>query len=277
MKFTTLQEKYEQQLGKSIDDESMLIQKIKTNCSEALEQAIKGTRIHYASKSKVGMALLRPSASTSPDGEYHLLNDLVDNAPEWSKFPKRAVSAICSTATEAASKDDSVYIVLPVNGAKIGVCTDDHYYTSFNRLEKRYDVKDAGEFEKRFKALLESVNNFVHEQSPAEWNNEAVKQICGMFDNIQKTIKGVHEFETYYHTTTEDNIKRWTKNYSGNLYADVLDALDPELNGFKCIKITELTEKNREVWFTNECYLVNKYKFTKLVDSGKLAHIGTKE
>ncbi len=277
MKYSILQEKYQQQLGKSIDDESMLIQKIKNNCSEALEQAIKGTRIHYASDKKVSMALLRPTASTSPDDNYDLLNDLIDNSSDWGKFPKRSQSVICSTASEAATDGDTVYIVLPVNGAKIGVCSDDHYYTSFNRVEKRYGVKDAGEFEKRFKSLLESVNQFVHEKQPVEWNIQEVQQACSMFDNIQKTIKGVHEFETYYHTTTNDNIKRWTKTYSGNLFADVMDAMDPELNGFKCAKITELTEKNREVWFTNECYLVNKYKFTKLVDSGKLAHIVTPE
>lgn len=273
MKYSTLYEKFEQQMGKKIDDPSMLIQKIKTNCSEALEQAISGTRIHYATSSNVEMALLRPTASTSPDDDYDLLNDLLDNAPEWSKFPKRSNSIICSTASEAASSEDTVYVVLPVNGAKIGVCSDDHYYTSFNRLEKRYGVKDAGEFEKRFKALVESVNNFVHEQNPSEWNIEGIRQICGMFDNIQKTVKGVHEFETYYNTTTDDNISRWTKNYSGSLFKDVMDAIDPELNGFKCVKVSEKLEKDKEVWFTNECYLVSKAKFSELVDSGKLAHI----
>lgn len=58
----------------------------------------------------------------------------VDNEPEWSEFPKRSQSLICSVDVNVADGYGNVFRVLPKNGSKIGVCPANDWWLSFKKL-----------------------------------------------------------------------------------------------------------------------------------------------
>lgn len=69
----------------------------------------------------------RESANTS---NFYTL--LMDNLPQWKDYPKRGKSLICSNSEEGAYGDSSnKFLVLPVDNAKIGVCSEYDFWESF--------------------------------------------------------------------------------------------------------------------------------------------------
>lgn len=254
-------------------DKETAIKKISTKCSEALLQAIKGNVIHFASNQDLDFGLLRPEQMNYEDDKnYELLHSLIENCAGWNKFPKRDRSVIASTLKTPADRKHNVYVVLPVNGTKLAVCSEDDFYTSFDNIEKAFDVKDAKEFEDQLRILFEAVQHFVHEKEIDDISNAELVKLSSMFDNIMKAFKGSFDFKMFYQSTTGQSFKRWEK--MSPLYYKIIEAMDPELNGFEIIALKDLGKyKKRELWFTNECYIVSKQLFSEILDSGKLAHI----
>lgn len=56
---------------------------------------------------------------------------LLSNLPVWRNWPKRDQSLICSTSFEYARNYGDLYIVLPKNGSKIGICPNNDIWNSF--------------------------------------------------------------------------------------------------------------------------------------------------
>ncbi len=254
-------------------DKDSAIKKISERCSESLQQAIKGTCLYFAESSDLEFGLMRPDVMNyDEDDRYQLLHILMENTAGWAKFPKRERSVITSTSSVPMDKNHNVFIILPVNGTKLGICTEDDFYTSFDKIEQEFDVKDAYEFEQSLRQLLNCVNHFVHEIDIEDWTNSDVIKVCKMFDNIMTSMKGSYNFKIFYETTTGNSLRNWSKKTP--LYDQICHFMDPELNGFEVKKITEIKkQKNREVWFSNECYIISKNLFNEILDSGKLAHI----
>ena len=124
----------------TIDDVDV-VQRLKNKCSEALDLCLKGKGIYFATThAQDKVMLVRPSQHEYEQGQYKLLHEMLDASSEWKMFPKRSISTICSTAKNPAQKGSTVYVVLPVNGTKVGVCTEDNYGESFNRLEKAFGI-----------------------------------------------------------------------------------------------------------------------------------------
>jgi len=257
-------------------DKEIAIKKISIDCMDALSQAIKGNCLYFASDDSnvsVDFGLVRPEKmSYEEDSRYEIIHNLIEKAAGWSKFPKRQTAIITSTSSVPMDRKNKVFIVLPKNGTKLGVCSDDDYYSSFNKLETLFDVQDAYDFEEELKELLQCVHKFVHDKEMEEFEQADIEQCCKMFDNIMKALKGSYDFKQFYETTTNKKLTKWQKNTP--LYQKIIQGLDPELNGFEVKSIRDLKkQKNKEVWFSSECYIITKELFAELIDSGKLAHI----
>jgi len=110
-------------LSKLTAKEQNLLEVIKVQCSEAVNAAKqeaciwRGVQDHDEEVILVNPAATpRKSANIS---NYYTL--CIDNLPNWSAFPKRSRSMICSTNRKYASEYGQLYLVLPLNGAKIGI------------------------------------------------------------------------------------------------------------------------------------------------------------
>jgi len=139
---------------------------IKKNCRKAWRRFTEDKqglfRGHVSIRSDFGYVepskFNRKSANT--DNHYTLW---IDNSKQWSKFPKRSQSLICSSSLDGAyGTMDERYLVLPYDNSSIGLCPASDFWDSFkgyyttiadvnyelselyNRLigEKKYIAKD---------------------------------------------------------------------------------------------------------------------------------------
>ncbi len=256
-------------------DDVDVIQRLKIKCSESLDLLARGKGIYFATThAQDKVMLVRASQHEYEEGKYQLLHEMLDMCPEWKFFPKRSISTICSTSKRPAQSGSTVYVVLPVNGSKVGVCSDATYGESFNRLEKAFGIRNVIEFEREFKLILNLTEQFVNDKDfPDQSDIKEIQRVCAMFDNIMKTFKGLHDFKTMLRTVSDINVDEWLRPMKEGLFMRIMDALDPDLNGFDVARISELDGyKNREIWFTNDCYMIEKRTFDELLDSGKLSN-----
>lgn len=70
---------------------------------------------------------IRKSANTA---NYYTA--YIDGAPEWKKYPPRSKSIICTNSKKVADQYGNIYIVIPKNGSRFGVCPKFDFWFSFN-------------------------------------------------------------------------------------------------------------------------------------------------
>jgi hypothetical protein len=137
---------------------------------------------------------LRRSANTS--NEYTLL---VDNLPEWKDYPKRGRSLICTTNKYYAGGYGSLRIVLPKNGANLGLCYREDFWDCFTEIYDWLDITNMDnfnnslrsvigqDFDKNWPTLRKAINQWDIEDIPfipSEW-----KEIIETEGTLMKALR----------------------------------------------------------------------------------------
>jgi len=219
-------------------DQDEAISFIQENCKQALKMYNENREIYrsitdeYKSTPfKIGDSskFKRTSAYTK---NYYTM--LLDNLPEWKKFPKRSRSFIGSSTIErATSHGGTLYVAFPVDGTKIGVCPKDDIWGSFGELRLS-----------QFNRFLEDFfYNLLH-QYPNETNWKKLKT---QFKSINKIIKANPELiEVTF-------IKKYHKD---NLFNAVREYLNPDKNKFQLKEIGDKLSKNKEIWWSGRTVFI---------------------
>jgi len=71
----------------------------------------------------------RKSANTS-----NWYTQIISNSPLWKKYPRRDKSLICANNTLVAGGYGRLYVVLPYDGYRIGVCPENDFWDSFEEF-----------------------------------------------------------------------------------------------------------------------------------------------
>lgn len=225
------------------DENEIMFQDIHRNCSEALVALSKDKIIYKGLRNIRDDILLtdpklKKRKSKNTENYYTLL---FDNLPSWKEYPKRSRLLICSTSRSVASEYGNSYLVLPFNGAKIGVCPTMDMWLSFLDYLKGKDLADFNydlkkillhepKNETNYRELLNSI--FIYK-------NTIVKNMLYLPDNIRHML----ELAT--------NIKDTQK---------ALDELfNPNIAGFKVSNIHQIPPRSEsyEVWTDSKSYLIN--------------------
>jgi hypothetical protein len=187
---------------------------------------------------------LRKSANTT--NYYTLIND---NSPAWKKYPKRSQSIICTTNKQTSLDYGQSYVVLPFDGAKIGVCPKNDYWFSFKKLNNKYisNIWDLSDFNYILEKMFEKVGIPIDDKS---------------FNSIKKAFK---EFDKKYKQDPDleyllsHNTSVLNKDYlkTNDLMKYVQKILDPNENGFELKKIGDHLPENREVWTDSKSILIH--------------------
>ena len=222
-------------------------------CSTALRESDKNNCIYRGVNSNYDAIVIDPknvkkkriSANTT---NYYTL--LMDNSSSWKQYPKRSESIICSTDICNADSYGILYEIFPLDGAKIGVCSDEDVWDSFKNLSLSMDF---------FNTYLTSILNIknVHgrlEYPKGNMNNfdssfSVLKSACKEFDTNVGVVSDWREQIKYMvDSYTSKNIMKILKSYKGNLLNTLNTKLSPAKNGFKLAKIGDTLPKNREAW-----------------------------
>lgn len=151
----------------------------------------------------------------------------MDNSPYFKDYPKRSRSLICTTSKEVAgsyAKDRGIYVIFPLNGARIGLCPDGDIW------QTPIDMEEFG---------------------PLFYN-------CSAFYRLPSALKSIGLPETYKGMLDVVNAPDYQENLDSvnvripaqQILPKIMEAMSPEKTGFKLYTIEEyrLVLDDRELW-----------------------------
>lgn len=243
-------------------------------------------------------AIVRPSKfSRQSRNTKNIYTALMDFLPAWSDYPKRSKSIICSTSRVYARgytsgwSDDigALYVVLPKNGASIGICPDYDIWNSFGKVKRRWQTMHMGHFnelfEELFYKLFESAGmvirnemEYMNSQEMESMLKEA-DLVSSNFEEIEETtlayLEGDREFESMTMDIRKFKIDEgitWTEYFN--------ELMSPDENEFS-LQTIETFDSNlydnsyedhedHEVWTDSNCILSRITEYIGSKKSGNL-------
>jgi len=240
-------------------DEGALETQIKSGrFSDALNSV---HRLHRGTDMELGIAALqdprkylRKSANTINFYNF-LTSDVLKN---WSKFPRRNKSLICSLSSFNASGYGEIYYVFPENGSTIGVCPAQDMWNSFDNtvgkfLNYAHDtsaLEFGGEFNLEFfNYRMEEVANHL-----GRFHLDSETGILDFIKALDSVIKGKSQkkmtplLEAIVDYSKANGIKSGL-GFFENMF-------NPSSNGFSMAKAGEKISGQSEVWVSATCLLI---------------------
>ena len=283
----------EQATKERIFDKDKLNELFNTQYSEAYKMAkqghiiYRGSRVYDYSEKMLGL-IYTPKERVSENTSNVYTKLLSDIFKSWQKFPKRNKSVIASfdinkAADYAEDQGLGLYVVLPKNGATIGICPESDIFDSFTNFPM--NVYDAGDFNETLIFVLYAFLKIdeEHIKKIFKSSNEDVLNIFNQFDKqfellineafFKKNIKTddkdlIHEFfynkfENIFNKRAHNLVKDYINFYiSKNRQSSLLEFLEikyfnPVKENFKIQKIKNLVTNNySEVWFEGSCIFI---------------------
>jgi hypothetical protein len=236
-----------------IDDARDIVDK---KCKKAVKQFKNGNTIYRgvyldgANYAYINPKKGSPRESAYAGHNYYTL--LIDNLKEWKKFPKRSRSIVCST--DRAKAEDyggsrNTYIVLPYDGAKIGVCPSDDIFYSFRTWSKA-GISDG----RNFNWHMHNMFNKIY-----EFNGRADKDWRTLQDAIQFVQENMEDpsldplVQTFY-----KDMKWIARSWKGTVMKTLEYLMSPKENRFQLKTIGQTIPTGVEVWTDSEAILVRR-------------------
>lgn len=203
---------------------------------------------------------------------------IMDSLPEWSAYPKRGNSIICSTSDHTAKFYGDVYVVIPANGAKFAIAPEDDVHECFPMIG---DLAQWSTLMTHLFFILTG-KNYNANTSLEEFN-----KTCNAFDQTYKIMgreKFIEKVVSTYPLYTGDS--GWGKNgwyhweieafkmqfmpiYTGDLWEYFKVVFDPQKNKFElAASYNEATKKvykystetsRHEIWTDSQCIVLSMY------------------
>ena len=229
-----------------------------------------------------------PGIRVSADSSNIYTKLISDILPSWRNYPKRSNSTICTTSKSTAlyytknSKSETstngVLVVFPRNGAKIAVASTDDMWGSFHTLTEN-GIDELDSFNYRFALFIKVVLSKIDNK---EYNLNDINKYFLQGNN--KILKIFNKIEYFIKQINKNQLKQFISNiydaistcvffeelimsiYSGGTIIDFLDIiLNPKENGFSLMNIKQISQGNREVWFSSDYITIKLTSINELM------------
>jgi len=234
---------------------------VRTKYSDAAKRTIenKDGSVIYRGVMDVGRYAItdpsvgKPRTSANTSNEYTLL---IDNLKVWSDYPKRSRSVVCTTASSYSQNYGDIYIVLPMNGTKIGECSGKDFWESFPYTNKVMGIYDMDDFNMVLKFLFRVATG--EEKHDNNWStlNHAMKEFDKKFKDEfdENWMRMFSELTDEYWTKS---VYYWKNAWKGTFEKTVSDILDPKKNRFKLKKSGNSFGGYNELWVGGPCLMIS--------------------
>lgn len=231
---------------------------LRTKCSQFLKSN-SSPKIYRGIDKDVMFGLVNPSSSTrtsaNTSNHYTLL---IDNSPRWKDYPKRSKSIICSSDFYRAEEFGIPYIVIPFDGAKIGVCPEFDFWDGFNGMWKKVGAgkEDYNTLEEFNMQLEDFYRTFSGKKVLPDVSWESMK---AALESAAAQIPNA-EPSTIPHLT--NYVGRYLMNAVKNGKSAILtlqELMSPITNNFDLVDNTEISNVKgaKELWTDSNCILFN--------------------
>lgn len=210
---------------------------IKTKCSKAWKSYVSGGKMYRGVlKGRFSpYKVTDPSKGSSRKSAYatgNFYTMIMNNAPEWKKFPKREIVCTTDESNARMRGKGTAFVVLPFNGFKVGICPTQDIWGAFKI--------NGAEFNEEMFFIVGDKNN---------WNTLKT-------DLKNFTLEDMEKWEKYHKPMALGNsqLKKYIE-YVGNLYDAAIDVINPA--GFKVTTDSLPRVRDKEVWTESKCLLID--------------------
>lgn len=209
---------------------------IKSNASGTLKAyKDRSCRIYRGTNAPYETYLINPKESPNrmSANTSNIYTLFINHDPSWKEYPKREI--ICTTDKFETYHSRS-FIVIPKNGAKIGVCPSNDIWNS----------------ETKYSTSLDQFNDTIMNLF---YITDKRNQLA-TFARLKKAFKSIDDNK--HKLEGSDLIKDYIKS-GKSFYEFYASIMNPEKMGFKVVKVGyEFSDSDRrEVWLDTECLLIN--------------------
>ncbi|CAG7580812.1 MAG: hypothetical protein SLAVMIC_00565 [uncultured marine phage] len=232
---------------------------------------------------------------TNPKGKYrssanadNTYNSLFDVLKSWEKAPKRSESLIMTNDLTGAESFGDVYVMIPYNGTKIGICSKCDVWNSMTFMESiiagEYYGMDSldSELSSLFKQITKGKPEYKHLIKSNSWedykgetvtrhylsvNNKTIVELCEIVDSIPKD-----QLPTNYGFSDEELmiVKIWINKFPNMKFLEFMEhILDFNKNGMKVVNnqtdLLKSTGNCNEMWSSGEFIGIDEDEYDEFV------------
>jgi hypothetical protein len=192
---------------------------------------------------------------------------IMDNDPQWSKFPPRSASLICSTSSTTAGSyghSGGTFLMLPEGDPTIGICDKNDLWISFPHMKSILGhYADASDFNYAFGSIN---HNISIGKVPETWE-ELTAQLKHIDEAIKENPKVIDKINEY--SEIAGNIIKYMP--SSPFIDKLRDILNPVKNEFELTKLSGFTTRDyrdREIWFSAPTWMINIEQLSEYYHAG---------
>jgi len=263
-----------------IKDVKELKQLLETDYSSAYKKYLDGKGIfrgvHYNAPKQIGKySILKPGLKASQNTTYNLYTRLFsDILPSWKDFPPRNRSFICTSSTNKAVNftsllvtidlyENNIYVVLPKNGADIGICPTSDLWLAFPAISKlglkNTKFKNLKGFQEKFMDFLRLISLAIYDLITRD--NSMSKDTIKKYSKLATIWRPLNEALEYGGSAIIVTIFNTLSKYLDKYIDDIINMInnnDPDIkkHGFKA------ADKKNALIFLGE---LKKYNTTDLL------------
>ncbi len=201
---------------------------------------------------KIDPAPHKERKSSYAQTNYYTL--IINNSFPWRRYPKRELS--CTTSSTKAAGYGDVYLVIPYDGIKWGVCPDKDIFFSFGRLQKEAGFESIDRF-------MSVIRSFFREYLNSVPSENDFTDFKFHLEKLGDKLAEIGFFEDSYSDMLKDGFENLWEPYQDSKFYEynefdqfVFDLVDPEKNDFEMQETWNGAPDNREVWTDGPCLLV---------------------
>lgn len=258
--------------------ESKFLEILKSHCRNSYA-VIRQAPIYLADSGKSDFLVVTPAAREVKTAFW--IDRLVKEMSSWKRFPSRSKFMRGYTSAERAGDiENELYVMIPYDHARIGICPKSSFYKSFQMAQKDFGIDrlDNDGLSKWVGGLCRAIQQL---DPKAKFNDDVTPD---SFSEFTRLIKEIDEIIS----KNKDALRRKLKDNDSindedrKVISDLLnrhitstqsyiqEKLDPENNGFSAIRVESFSHKPdvREVWIESPCLLVKKSKYVEMYKRG---------
>lgn len=229
------------------------------------------------------MMLVTPKVRANKSNFW--INKLIDQIPAWKKFPSRETYIRAFTSLESVGSDP--YVMIPLDGTRIGVCPSESFYRGFLDVQHTLDLKKVDNenltywittLKSSVYKLLKDLNVSTEKitDDPLSYK-EFIKQLEHVDRLVtperHRLLKRVKEADSPLDDDEETVLLDFLSRFMTSSHQYLSEKLDPDRNGFKVSPIEAFHKHNGnlEVWVDSPVLLIKRKKYIELHDEKQIS------
>lgn len=208
------------------------------------------------------------------------VDKLIKEIPAWSKMPSRSRFIKAYTNYDRTYGGNDVYVMIPLDGTRVGIAPGPSFYRSFEHFEKSlgFDRVDNQTFIKWLDivetSLAQITDSRVKKHEPKTFSEfkKALTQIDKILSQDRKILE--KNLSTGEALTIEQAkiIKDLLARHVVSAERYLAEKLEPEGNGFHSVRIESFSKGtgDHEIWVDKPCLLIKRSTYIEMNKRGAL-------